>query len=289
MEATTTPSGLATIDFNHPLAVKVRKQITRALVDFDMIQHGDKIMICVSGGKDSSILLALMTEIQRRSERKFTVEAAILDQKQPGFQVQAFKAWVETLGVPFHIIEKDTYSIVTDKVAEGKTYCSLCSRLRRAILYDFAFDNKFTKMALGHHRDDIITTTLLNMFYVGKAASMPAKLLSDDKRNILLRPLCYVAEKDLIALAEAWKFPVIPCNLCGSQDGLKRQRMKRLVADLEKEIPDVAASIQTALSNVHLSHLMDQSHFDFKNLEQIRADAMNSGTLTRNPHEELEF
>lgn len=277
------------IDFNHPLAVKIRKQITKALVDFDMIQDGDKIMVCVSGGKDSSILLALLTEIQRRSERKFKIEAAILDQKQPGFQIEAFKNWVHSLNVPFHVIERDTYSIVTEKVQDGKTFCSLCSRLRRAILYDFAFDNGFSKMALGHHRDDLTTTTMLNLFYGGKTASMPPKLLSDDKRNILLRPMCYVAEKDLIELARIWAFPIIPCNLCGSQDGLKRQKIKKMLNDLEKEIPDIAASIQTALSNVNLSHMMDQTHFNFKGLEQVRIDAIKSGQIYRNPHESLEF
>lgn len=277
------------IDFNLPLAVKIRKQITRALSEFDMIQNEDKIMVCVSGGKDSSILLALLTEIQKRSERKFEIEAVLLDQKQPGFQVQAYKQWIESLGVKFTILERDTYSIVTDKIPEGKTYCSLCSRLRRAILYDFSFDNSFTKMALGHHRDDIVTTTMLNMFFSGKMASMPPKLLSDDKRNIIIRPLCYVAEKDLIELSKAWAFPIIPCNLCGSQDGLKRKRMKKMIEDLEKEIPDVAASIQTALSNVNLSHMMDQNLFNFKSLETERTKAIADGTAIRNPDSELEF
>jgi tRNA 2-thiocytidine biosynthesis protein TtcA len=223
-------------------------------------------MVCVSGGKDSSILLALLTEIQRRSERKFLIEASILDQKQPGFDATTFKTFIESLGVKLNILEKDTYSIVKEKV-EGKTFCSLCSRLRRAILYDFAFDNGFTKLALGHHRDDMIHTTMLNLFYVGTLASMPPKLLSDDGRNILMRPLCYVAEADLIELADAWAFPVIPCNLCGSQDGLKRQKMKRLVKDLEKDIPNIAASIQTALSNIKPSQMMDQELWNFKDLK----------------------
>lgn len=217
------------VDFSHPLAQKIRKQITKALSDFNMLQENDKLMVCVSGGKDSSILLALLTDIQKRAPFHFEIEAAILDQKQPGFDAESFKTWIHSLGVKLHIIERDTYSIVTDKVAEGKTYCSLCSRLRRAILYDFAFDNGFTKMALGHHRDDLINTTLLNLFYVGQLSSMPPKLLSDDGRNIILRPLAYVAEKDLIELAKVWNFPIIPCNLCGSQDGLKRQKMKALM------------------------------------------------------------
>ncbi|WP_347356328.1 tRNA 2-thiocytidine(32) synthetase TtcA [Bdellovibrio sp.] len=254
------------VNFEHPLAIKIRKQIVQALNDFNMIEDGDKIMVCVSGGKDSSVLLALLTEIQRRSERKFQIEAGILDQKQPGFDATQFKLWVESLGVKLHVIEKDTYSIVKEKV-QGGTFCSLCSRLRRAILYDFAHNNDFTKLALGHHRDDVVHTALLNLFYVGTTASMPPKLKSDDERNILLRPLCYVSERDIEELAAAWAFPVIPCNLCGSQDGLKRQRVKRLVRDLEKEIPNIYASIQTAMSNVKPSQLMDQELWDFKNLK----------------------
>lgn len=254
------------VDFENPLAVKIRKQIVQALNDFNMIEDGDKIMVCVSGGKDSSVLLALLTEIQRRSERKFQLEAAILDQKQPGFDAAKFKAWVESLGVKLHVIEKDTYSIVKEKV-QGGTYCSLCSRLRRAILYDYAHDNGFTKLALGHHRDDVVHTALLNLFYVGTTASMPPKLKSDDERNILVRPLCYVSEREIEELAAAWAFPVIPCNLCGSQDGLKRQRVKKLVRDLEKEIPNIYASIQTAMSNVKPSQMMDQNLWDFKNLK----------------------
>lgn len=257
----------ANIDFNHPLALKIRRQIVQALNDFNMIEDGDKIMVCVSGGKDSSVLLALLTEIQRRSERKFTIEAGILDQKQPGFDATAFKNWVESLGVKLNIIEKDTYSIVKEKT-QGTTYCSLCSRLRRAILYDFAFANGFTKLALGHHQDDVVHTALLNILYIGTLASMPAKLLSDDGRNILLRPLSYVSERDIEQLASAWNIPIIPCNLCGSQDGLKRMRVKKLVRDLEKEIPNIYQSIQTALSNAKPSHLMDQELFDFKGLQR---------------------
>lgn len=253
------------VDFENPLAIKIRKQIVQALNDFNMIEDGDKLMVCVSGGKDSSVLLALLTEIQRRSERKFQVEAAILDQKQPGFDASKFKTWVESLGVKLHIIEKDTYSIVKEKI-QGSTFCSLCSRLRRAVLYDYAHDLGFTKLALGHHRDDIVHTALLNLFYVGTTAAMPPKLKSDDGRNILVRPLCYVSERDIEDLAAAWAFPVIPCNLCGSQDGLKRQRIKKLVRDLEGEIPSIYASIQTAMSNIKPSQLMDQDLWDFKNL-----------------------
>ncbi|WP_373999685.1 tRNA 2-thiocytidine(32) synthetase TtcA [Bdellovibrio bacteriovorus] len=276
---------MSTVNFEHPLAIKIRKQITQALNDFNMIEDGDKVMVCVSGGKDSSVLLALLTEIQRRSERKFQVEAAILDQKQPGFDATAFKAWVESIGVKLHIVEKDTYSIVKEKV-QGATYCSLCSRLRRAILYDYAHAQGFTKLALGHHRDDVVHTALLNLFYVGTMAAMPAKLKSDDERNILVRPLTYVSERDIEELAAAWNFPIIPCNLCGSQDGLKRQRIKKLVRDLEKEIPNVYASIQTALGNIKPSQLMDQELWDFKNLK-VSPSSLQDEHPQSEPNEEL--
>ncbi|MFZ3229271.1 MAG: tRNA 2-thiocytidine(32) synthetase TtcA [Pseudobdellovibrio sp.] len=254
---------------NHPLAEKIRKQITKALADFNMITEGDKIMVCVSGGKDSSILTILLEEIRKKAPMNFTLEAVMLDQKQPGFSADKFRLWLEhEEGIKLHIIERNTYSIVTEKVKSG-AFCSLCSKLRRAILYDFAFENKFHKMALGHHRDDVIETTLLNLFYTGQLSTMPAKLKSDDQRNIVLRPLMYVAEKDLIELAEIWNFPIIPCNLCGSQEGLKRNRMKKLISDLEKEIPNLAASFQNALENVKPSHLMDQKLFNFKDLKII--------------------
>lgn len=254
-----------TVNFENEKAIKIRKDIVRALSDYEMIQDGDKLMVCVSGGKDSSVLLALLTEIQRRAERKFTLEAVILDQKQPGFDSGPFEAWVESLGVKLHVVERDTYSIVTEKIKDG-TYCSLCSRLRRAILYDFAVDNGFTKVVLGHHRDDVLETALLNMFYTGKLASMPPKLQSDDGRNVLVRPLCYVAESDLIQVANDWSIPIIPCNLCGSQEGLKRKRMKRLVKDLETEIPHLSNSMMTALGNIKPSQLLDRDLWNFSAL-----------------------
>ncbi|MBS1971889.1 MAG: tRNA 2-thiocytidine(32) synthetase TtcA [Bdellovibrionales bacterium] len=255
----------APVDFENPLAVKIRKQIVQALNDFDMIADGDKIAVAVSGGKDSSILVALLNEIRKRSERKFTIEAMILDQKQPGFDATAFRAWIESLGIKLHILERDTYSIVKEKTPEGAVYCTLCAKFRRAILYDFAHDNSFTKMALGHHRDDLIETTLLNMFYIGQLGTMPPKLKSDDGRNIVVRPLAYVAEKDLTQLAKDWGFPIIPCNLCGSQETLKRKKMKKLVQDLEKDIPNIGSSIITALGNVNPSQLLDQELWNYKN------------------------
>lgn len=254
------------VDRNHPLAQQIRRQITKALSDFNMIKEGDRLLVCVSGGKDSSILTILLEEIRKRAPMNFTFEAIILDQKQPGFNVEKFSTWLAAEGIKLNTLERDTYSIVTDKIQDG-VFCSLCSKLRRAILYDYAFEKGFSKMCLGHHRDDVIETSLLNLFFTGQLSTMPAKLKSDDGRNIVLRPLIYVAEKDLIELAEIWNFPILPCNLCGSQDGMKRKRMKRLISDLEKEIPNLGSSFMTALENVKPSHLLDHKLFNFKDLE----------------------
>jgi tRNA 2-thiocytidine biosynthesis protein TtcA len=253
-------------DFEHPLAVKIRKQMVEALSEFNMIQDGDKIMVCCSGGKDSSILLALLSETQRRAPFQYELEAVMLDQGHPGFEPQAFADWVRSLGVKLTVLQKDTYSIVKEKVTSG-VYCSMCSRLRRGILYDHAAQNGFTKMALGHHRDDLSETLLMNMFFTGKVAAMPPKLKSDDGRNILLRPLSYVAEKDLKELALIWGFPIIPCNLCGSQEGMQRQKIKKLLGDLEKEIPFIGNSMLKAMGNIRESQMMDQSLWDFKELK----------------------
>lgn len=253
------------VNREHPLAIKIRKQMTQALAEYNMLQNNDKLMVCVSGGKDSSILTILLDEVRKRAEIDFEFEAIMLDQKQPGFDAESFKQWFANEGISLKIIEKDTYSIVTDKIKDG-VYCSLCSKLRRAILYDYAFANKFTKMALGHHRDDVIETTLLNLFYVGQLSTMPPKLRSDDDRNTIIRPLVFVAEKDLIELAAHWNFPVIPCNLCGSQEGMKRKRMKKLIKDLETEIPNLGASFSNALQNTKPSHLMDHKIYNFKDL-----------------------
>lgn len=252
------------IDFGHPLAVKIRKQIVESIANFEMIKNGDKVMVCVSGGKDSSILLALLTEIQRRAPYDYTLEAVMLDQGHPGFEPADFQKFVESLGVKLTILNKDTYSIVKEKITDG-VYCSLCSRLRRGILYDHAHHMGFTKLALGHHRDDLNETLLMNLFYTGKMASMPPKLRSDDGRNILIRPLSLVAEKDIEKLAADWGFPIIPCNLCGSQDGMKRKKIKSLLRNLENEIPEINNSIAGALGNVHKSQLMDKAlwNFDF--------------------------
>jgi tRNA 2-thiocytidine biosynthesis protein TtcA len=260
--------------FESDLAVAVRKQIVQALNDYNMIQDKDKIMVCVSGGKDSSILLALLNEIRKKSIFDFTVEAVLLDQKQPNFSVTAYKNWIDSLGVKFTIVEKDTYSIVREKIDNG-VYCSLCSRLRRGILYEHAFQNQFSKMALGHHRDDLQETLLMNIFYTGKISSMPPKLLSDDERNVIIRPLVYVAEEDLESLSQDWQIPVIPCNLCGSQEGMKRKQMKKMLKDLENQIPDIRNSMLTALGNVHSSQLMDKNLWQFENLHNRKRDITN--------------
>lgn len=253
--------------FESDLAIRVRKQIVEALNDYDMIKPNDRIMVCVSGGKDSSILMVLLNEIRKRSAMDFEIEAVLLDQKQPNFTVAAYRNWVESFDIRFTVIEKDTYSVVREKIDNG-VYCSLCSRLRRGILYDHAFRKGFTKMALGHHRDDLQETLLLNIFYTGKLSSMPPKLLSDDERNVIIRPLVYVAEEDLETLSRDWQIPVIPCNLCGSQDGMKRKRIKKLLSDLQKEIPEIRHSMLTALGNIHSSQLMDKNLWSFETLEE---------------------
>jgi tRNA 2-thiocytidine biosynthesis protein TtcA len=251
------------IDIENPLAIKLRKQMTRALSEYSMIAPNDHIMVAVSGGKDSTVLTLLLKDIQKRALMDFTFEAVMLDQKQPGFDVTAFKAFMADQQIKFTVLEEDTYSIVKEKTSPGGTYCSLCSRLRRGILYSYAYQNKFTKIALGHHRDDMIQTFMLNIFYSGKLGSMPPKLYSKDHRNIVIRPLTFVAENDIIELATMWDFPIIPCNLCGSQEGLKRGKMKTVLDTLEKEIPDIRKSMAAALGNVELSHLLDKNLFDF--------------------------
>lgn len=268
------------LNFDSELAVSIRKQMVQAMARYEMIADGDKLMVCTSGGKDSSILLALLTEVRRRAPYKFEIEAVLLDQKQPGFDASAFRNFIEhDIGVKLTILERDTYSIVTEKVKDG-VYCSLCSRLRRGILYDYAFENGFTKMALGHHRDDLNQTLLMNLFYTGKIASMPPKLLSDDGRNTIIRPLAFVPERDLMALAAEWRFPIIPCNLCGSQDGMKRQKIKKMLRDLEVEIPMIGNSMLGAMSNIHESHLLDERLWNF-NAQHTKLSTPRAGDAAR--------
>ncbi len=242
---------------------RLRRKISQALNDYDMLQDNDKVMVACSGGKDSSLLLYLLNEIKKRAPISFSIEPVILDQKQPGFLVDQFRDWVSSLGLELKILEEDTYSIVKEKVPEGKTYCSLCSRLRRGILYNYAHANGFTKIALGHHADDLIETALLNQVYAGKLASMPPKLLSDDKRNIVIRPLCYIYERDIVNAVEDLAPPIIPCNLCGSQENLQRKKIKKLLNELTLDNPNVKPSLLNALSNVRSSQLLDRNLVDF--------------------------
>jgi tRNA 2-thiocytidine biosynthesis protein TtcA len=250
----------------HKLEKRLCRQVGQAIVDFNMIEEGDKVMVCVSGGKDSYAMLDILLKMQARAPISFELIAVNLDQKQPGFPADVLPKYLTQLGVKFRIETQDTYSIVKEKVPEGKTMCSLCSRLRRGILYRVAGELGCNKIALGHHRDDILQTFFLNMFFGGKLKSMPPKLVSDGGDHMVIRPLAYVAEKDLVRWAAYRQFPIIPCTLCGSQDGLQRQVVGEMLREWEKKFPGRIENMFAALQNVVPSHLLDHSKFDFKNL-----------------------
>jgi len=252
-------------DFNK-LQKRLRHEVGRAIEDFGMIEEGDKVMVCLSGGADSYTMLDILLKLQKHAPISFDLVAVNLDQKQPGFPEHVLPEYLDQMQVEYHILEQDTYSVVTDIIPQGKTMCGLCSRLRRGVLYTFAKRNGFTKIALGHHRDDIIETLFLNMFYGGKLKSMPPKLLSDDSENIVIRPLAYCKEKDIKQYAEQQAFPIIPCTLCGSQDNLQRQIIKEMLQNWDKNYPGRIESIFASMQTVVPSHLADMDVFDFKGL-----------------------
>lgn len=266
------PRGRERLELNK-LQKRLRRNVGKAIAEYHMIEDGDKVMVCLSGGKDSYGMLEILLNLQRTAPIQFEIVAVNMDQKQPGFPEHVLPEYLTDLGVPFHIIEKDTYRVVTELVPENKTYCGLCSRLRRGTLYGFAEDIGATKIALGHHRDDIIETLFLNMFFGGKLKAMPPKLLSDDGRNMIIRPLAFCREDDLARFAEARKFPIIPCNLCGSQDGLKRQVVKDMLQQWEQSSPGRLETIFSAICNVSPSQLADTGLFDFASLQLDRSSS----------------
>jgi len=273
-ERTSTDSRRSIYQVNK-LAKRLRRQAGEAIADFGLIEEGDRVMACLSGGKDSYGLLDLLLGLREKSPVQFELIAVNLDQKHPGFPADVLPAYLASRGVPFRIVEQDTYSVVKRVIPEGKTMCSLCSRLRRGVLYRVAGELGATKIALGHHRDDILATFFLNLFHGGKLKAMPAKLLSDDGRHVVIRPLAYVAEEDLAAYAEAKAFPIIPCNLCGSQENLQRKLIGDLLRQWEKQYPGRIESILRALTDVTPSHLLDRKLFDFAGLKPDVTDDRN--------------
>ena len=253
------------------LSKRLHRQVGEAIGDFNMIEAGDKVMVCLSGGKDSFAMLDILLNLRQRAPIDFELVAVNLDQKQPGFPEDVLPTYLKSVGVPFHIEEQDTYSIVKSLIPEGKTTCSLCSRLRRGILYRVAGELGCTKIALGHHRDDIVTTLMLNMFHGGKMKGMPPKLVSDDGKNVVIRPLAYVAESDLIRWAEHRQFPIIPCNLCGSQENLQRAHIKAMLQGWEKQHPGRIDNMFRAMGQIVPSHMLDKQLFPFTSIKATGA------------------
>jgi tRNA 2-thiocytidine biosynthesis protein TtcA len=249
------------------LSKRLHRQVGQAIGDFNMIEPGDKVMVCLSGGKDSYAMLDILLSMRERAPVAFDIVAVNLDQKQPGFPEDVLPAYLKSRGVPFHIEEQDTYSVVKKLVPEGKTMCSLCSRLRRGILYRVAGELGATKIALGHHRDDIVVTMLMNMFFGSRLKGMPPKLVSDDGRHVVIRPLAYVAETDLERWAEHRRFPIIPCTLCGSQSNLQRVQVKKMIREWDRQYPGRIDNMFTAMGNITLSHLMDRNLYPFTSLQ----------------------
>lgn len=256
------------------LVKRLQRQVGEAITDFNMIEEGDRVMVCLSGGKDSYAMLDILLALRARAPIHFDLVAVNLDQKQPGFPEHVLPEYLSSIGVDYKIVEEDTYSIVTDKIPAGKTTCSLCSRLRRGILYRTAGELGATKIALGHHLDDMVETLFLNMFHGARLKSMPPKLVSDDKQNIVIRPMAYCRESDIAQFAQLREFPIIPCNLCGSQENLQRKKIKQMLHDWDKEQPGRVVNVFKSLSRVTSSHLMDRALFDFAGLTTESADQL---------------
>ena len=272
---------MASLDISNnlkDLKRRLEREVGKAIADYGMIEAGDTVLVCVSGGKDSHALLSLLMALQRRAPVAFRLIAMNLDQKQPGFPADVLPRYLSGLGVDYRIVEQDTYSIVKEKIPEGKTTCSLCSRLRRGVIYRTARELGANKIALGHHRDDIVHTLFLNLLFGGKLKAMPPKLLTDDGAHIVIRPLAYCSEEDIARFARGMEFPIIPCNLCGSQNNLQRQKIREMMAEWDRRYPGRTESVFTALQNIVPSHLADASLYDFKGL-RADGDAGDGGNL----------